>query len=92
VGRGHRVFIAERSSLTTSDAIDRVQYSVSKEAVFGGWETMGGKGGWVFSKVAKLVKLDCDRKSGSTSDVSLFSLLLPVIARFCLLLHASACL
>jgi hypothetical protein len=59
MGRGHRVFIVERNSMTTSEAADKVRAQRIKGSDFwrlGNQEPRKGKGG-VFLKGVKLVKL-----------------------------------
>jgi hypothetical protein len=73
MGRGHRVFIVERNSMTTNDAADKVRVQCIEGSGFlavgkpGAQKREGGGGGVVFEgcEVGK-IRLG-DKKSGSTS-------------------------
>jgi hypothetical protein len=61
MGRGHRVFIVERNSMTTSNAADKVRVQCIEGSGFWRSENQGprkGRGGEWFLKGMKLVKLD----------------------------------
>jgi hypothetical protein len=71
MGRGHRVFIVKRNSMTTSNAADKVRVQCIEGSGFWRSENQGprkGKGGGVVFEGYEVGKIRLgDKKSGSTS-------------------------